>query len=66
VQWSGELGFGVRPPEQGQSVPESESDTSEAGAIFSHPGEPGGHGTDHRHDAGHSGDDDHGHDGGHR
>jgi hypothetical protein len=47
-------------------VPESESDTSEAGAIFSHPGEPGGHGTDHRHDAGHSGGDDDGHDGGHR
>jgi hypothetical protein len=47
VQWSGELGFGVRPPEQGQSVPESESDTSEADAIFSHPGEPGGHDADH-------------------
>jgi NADH-quinone oxidoreductase subunit I len=46
VQWSGELGFGVRPPEQGQSVPESETDTSEADAIFSHPGEPGGHAAD--------------------
>jgi NADH-quinone oxidoreductase subunit I len=43
VSWSAELGFGVRPPEQGQSVPESETDTSEADAILSHPGEPGGH-----------------------
>jgi NADH-quinone oxidoreductase subunit I len=43
VSWSAELGFGLRPPEQGQSVPESETDTSEADAILSHPGEPGGH-----------------------
>jgi hypothetical protein len=47
VQWSGELGFGVRPPEQGQSVPEEEVDTSSADAIFSHPGEPGGHDAAH-------------------
>ena len=40
-------GFGVRPPEQGQSVPDGESDTSEADAIFSHPGEPGGHDVAH-------------------
>jgi NADH-quinone oxidoreductase subunit I len=43
VQWSGELGFGVRPPEEGQSVDEADADTSEADAIFSHPHEPGGH-----------------------
>ena len=43
VQWAGELGFGVRAPEQGQSVPESSVDTTEADRIFSHPGEPGGH-----------------------
>jgi hypothetical protein len=36
----------VRPPEQGQSVPESEASTAEADAIFSHPGEPGGHAAD--------------------
>jgi NADH-quinone oxidoreductase subunit I len=47
VQWSGELGFGVRPPEQGQSVPEAEASTAEADAIFSHPGEPGGHDAAH-------------------
>ena len=47
VQWSVELGFGVRSPEQGQSVPESEADTGEADSIFSHPGEPGGHDADH-------------------
>jgi hypothetical protein len=47
VQWAGELGFGVRPPEEGQSVPEGEGDTAEADAIFSHPGEPGGHDAAH-------------------
>jgi NADH-quinone oxidoreductase subunit I len=47
VQWAGELGFGVRPPEEGQSVPESEADNAEADAIFSHPGEPGGHDAAH-------------------
>jgi NADH-quinone oxidoreductase subunit I len=47
VQWSGELGFGVRPPEQGQSVPAAEVDTTEADAIFSHAGEPGGHDAAH-------------------
>ena len=51
VQWAGELGFGVRPPEKGQSVPDGEADTSEADAIFSHPGEPGGHDADHAPDA---------------
>jgi NADH-quinone oxidoreductase subunit I len=58
VQWAGELGFGVRPPEKGQSVPESESDTSDADAIFSHPGEPGGHaaGDAPGHASGHGGD----------
>jgi NADH-quinone oxidoreductase subunit I len=46
VQWAGELGFGVKDPEQGQSVPADEGDTTEADAIFAHPGEPGGHGVD--------------------
>jgi len=46
VAWSGELGFGVRPPEVGQSRPESEVDTHEADVILSHPGEPGGHPVD--------------------
>jgi hypothetical protein len=46
VAWSGELGFGVRPPEVGQSRPESEADTREADVILSHPGEPGGHPVD--------------------
>jgi NADH-quinone oxidoreductase subunit I len=73
VQWAGELGFGVRAPEQGQSAPDG-GDTTEADAIFSHPGEPGGHGADDRPagsdggsrdhaDGGHG--DDHGRDGGH-
>ena len=35
------------PAEQGQSVPDGEADTSEADAIFSHPGEPGGHDATH-------------------
>ena len=47
VQWAGELGFGVRPPEQGQSVPEGRADTSEADAIFSHRREPGAHDAAH-------------------
>ena len=47
VQWAAELGFGVRPPEQGLSVPDAEADHSEADAIFSHTGEPGGHDADH-------------------
>jgi NADH-quinone oxidoreductase subunit I len=47
VQWSGELGFGVRPPEKGQSVPDDEADTTEADRTFSHPGEPGGHDVAH-------------------
>jgi NADH-quinone oxidoreductase subunit I len=47
VQWAGELGFGVRPAENGQSVPETEADTAEADTIFSHPGEPGGHDAAH-------------------
>jgi NADH-quinone oxidoreductase subunit I len=59
VQWSAELGFGVRPPEQGQSVPGSEVDTGEADAIFSHAGEPGGHAEGDR-PAGSEGDEDHG------
>jgi NADH-quinone oxidoreductase subunit I len=46
VAWSGELGFGVRPPEVGQSRPESEVDTHEADVILSHPHEPGGHPVD--------------------
>ncbi|HKE74521.1 MAG TPA: 4Fe-4S binding protein, partial [Acidimicrobiales bacterium] len=53
VQWSGELGFGVRAPEQGQSVEEDEASTAEADAIFSHPHEPGGHDADHAPDGGH-------------
>jgi NADH-quinone oxidoreductase subunit I len=49
VQWSGELGFGVRQPEQGQSAAESEAQAgiASADAIFSHPHEPGGHDADH-------------------
>jgi hypothetical protein len=46
VAWSGDLGFGVRPPEAGQSRPESEVDTREADVILSHPHEPGGHPVD--------------------
>jgi NADH-quinone oxidoreductase subunit I len=46
VQWAGELGFGVKDPEKGQSVPAGEGDAAEADAIFAHPGEPGGHGVD--------------------
>jgi hypothetical protein len=40
------LGFGVRPPEAGQSRPEREVDTHEADVILSHPREPGGHPVD--------------------
>ena len=61
VQWAGELGFGVRAPEQGQSVPESAVDTTEADTIFSRPGVPGGRDEDdpptgsegHDHEEGH-------------
>jgi NADH-quinone oxidoreductase subunit I len=47
VQWAAELGFGVRPPEQGQAARGDEVDTSEADAIFSHPREPGGRDPEH-------------------
>ena len=56
VQWAGELGFGVRAPEQGQSVPDGSGDTTDADAIFSHPREPGGHDAAHA-PAGSEGDD---------
>jgi NADH-quinone oxidoreductase subunit I len=46
IAWSGELGFGVRPPELGQSVPEDQADTREADVILAHPREPGGHAVD--------------------
>jgi len=46
VQWSGELGFGVRAPEQGQSVDVADESTAEADAIFSHRREPGAHRAD--------------------
>ena len=40
VAWSGELGFGVKPPEQGQSAPEPEAieEPSEADAEQDHGG----------------------------
>ncbi|HEX6167093.1 MAG TPA: NADH-quinone oxidoreductase subunit I [Acidimicrobiales bacterium] len=59
VQWSGELGFGVRPPEQGQAAPGGEAGSEEAAALFGHAGEPGDA------DDGGNGDDGHGHEGGH-
>ena len=50
VQWSGELGYGVRAPEEGQFAPEPDEDDGH------------GHGHDHDgHDHGHG----HGHDDGH-
>jgi NADH-quinone oxidoreductase subunit I len=64
VQWSGELGFGVRPPEAGQSVPDDQSPTGDADAIFSHPGEPGGHDAAHAPAGSHGDGGDHD-DGGH-
>jgi NADH-quinone oxidoreductase subunit I len=58
VAWSGELGYGVRPPEQGQRAPEAAPAPDDDPAHDGH-----GHGHDeHGHD-GH-GHDDHGH-GGH-
>lgn len=65
VQWAGELGFGVRPPEQGQSVPESEVDTSEADAIFGRADEPGAHAADDPPTAEGASDEGHGHQEGH-
>jgi NADH-quinone oxidoreductase subunit I len=46
VAWSGELGFGVKPPERGQTAEEGEVDTSEADITFAHPREPGGRAVD--------------------
>jgi NADH-quinone oxidoreductase subunit I len=47
VAWSGELGFGTRAPEKGQTGDSPEGD-AEAAAIFEHPHEPGGHGHEPR------------------
>ena len=41
--WSGELGYGVRPPEQGQRRRRPRPTPPTADAILSHPREPGGH-----------------------
>jgi hypothetical protein len=43
--WSGELGYGVRPPEQGQTAPgeSTEAGDDESAAIFEHPHVPKGH-----------------------
>jgi hypothetical protein len=58
VGWSGELGFGVRAPEVGQSATEAEGAFTEAA-----PAEPVGT-VDTEHDA-NPADDDHSHAGGH-
>jgi NADH-quinone oxidoreductase subunit I len=41
--WSGELGFGVRPPEKGQSEADLPGPSAESAGLFDHPREPHGH-----------------------